>query len=529
MPPEEEPGAERRVPELVASLTGGERGQALDALVSLVRETPEAAEAVRAEAPRLLKLLEDPDPAVRRAVPYLLACGGPELVPPLREQFEAEDDPGAAASLVLAVGRLGAGSEAPPYGWLGEVLASSPAGEVRAAAVVALIECDVEEVSGLHFNTLNEQVKAEESALDGLPWTRGGRAELLTAGWNESLAAHVYMAGIMMRISDDAAEFVREAGELMRRWRHVPPRLLPPMVEQLAAEDAALRAAAVRELATMGPFLAPVTDLLVPLLDDPDPRLAGGALDALARAGDARCVPALARDLPYDTERAVAGLAEHAEALVPLLRSRLTGDVLAGLRAWGPGAAPLVPELIGLAGTEPSAAAVLAAIGPAAAPALPALRERMAGRPGPERTECAWAYWAISGEAGAALDVLKPALADALTEESAGRLLDLGDAARPALPLLPGGPVAACVTYRLTGESLPEVLDALHGSPTLAVRALAERPPAGPVPDKARDRLKEIAYGRKVVAEASDPDVIAADLHLREQTRRVLDRLNTSP
>ncbi|MFB4317539.1 HEAT repeat domain-containing protein [Actinomadura sp. 21ATH] len=521
-PPEGE--VVRVLVETLVGADGPERARAAERLARLARERPEA---VRAEAPKLVPLLADPDPAVRRVVPYLLAVGGPELVPPLRERFAAESDPGAAASLVLAVGRLGAAAEAPPYGWLGEVLAGSPVGEVRAAAVVALIECDVEEVSGFHFNLLNEQVKAEESALDGLPWAHEGRAELLTAGWNESLAAHVYMAGVMMRISDDAVEYVQAAGELMRGWRHVRPRLLPPMAEQLAAPDAELRVAAVRELATMGPFLAPVAELLAPLLDDPDPRLAGGALDALARAGDARAVPALSRDLPYDVEHAVAGLADHAGAVVPLLRSRLGEDVLAGLRAWGPRAAPLVPELAGLVETVPEAAAVLGAIGPAAAPALPALRAGMApGRPRLVRAESAWAYWAISGEAGEALEILEAAIRHSLPEEAARRLLDLGEAARPALPLLPAEPPAACVAYRLTGEPLPEVLDALHGSPALAVRALAERPPSGPVPEAARARLKEIAYGRKVVAEAAAPDIVAADLHLRERARRVLDHLD---
>ncbi|MFI0357923.1 hypothetical protein [Actinomadura sp. 9N407] len=512
--------------EILADPSDSRRGRLVELVPAFVRGAPDA---VRAETERLLALLGDEDAAVRGAVPYLLACSGADLIPLLQERFENEPEPGVAASLVLAVGRMCRAADVPPIGWLNGVLEGSSSGEVRAAAVVALLDCDVEEVSGFHFNILNEQVKAEESALDRLPWASEGRAELLTTGWNESLAAHVYMAGVMMRISDDGEDFVREAGELMRGWRHVPARLLPPMAALLTDRLPGIRAAAVRELATMGPALAPVADALVPMLDDPDPQLAGGALDALARAGDIRCLPALSRDLPYDIERAVAGLAEHSAALVPLLRSRLTEDVLSGLRAWGPEAEAFLPELVALLERDEAvtqAAAVLGAIGPGAAPALPALRAHMA----PDlarlvRAEAAWAYWAISGEAAEALNILRSGIA---SDEAARRLFDLGEAARPALPLLPDEPPAACVRYRITGDEglLPQVVDALSGSPVgvLAVRALAERPPARPVPD-AVARLKEIAHGRKVVAEAAEPDVIAADLRLRALATRALARL----
>jgi hypothetical protein len=78
----------------------------------------------------------------------------------------------------------------------------------------------------------------------------------------------------------------------------------------------------------------------------------------------------------------------------------------------------------------------------------------------------------------------------------------------------------------LTGEQLPQVIAAISGSPVgvLAVRALAERPPAAPVPGAA-GRLEEIAHGRKAVAEAAEPDVIAADLRLRALATRALARL----
>jgi hypothetical protein len=278
----------------------------------------------------------------------------------------------------------------------------------------------------------------------------------------------------------------------------------------------------------MGPALRPVADALVPLLDDEDPRLAGGALDALAWAGDIRCLPALSRDLPYDAERAVAGLAEHSAALVPLLRSRLTESVLNGLRAWGSDAEAFLPELVAMLERDESVTqvvGVLEAIGPGAAPALPALRAHMApDRARLVRDECAWAYWAISGEAAEALDILE--LATTYSDEAARRLFDLGEAARPALPLLPDEPSAACVRYWMTGEELPKVIAALFAAPVsvLAVRALAERPPAAPVPGAA-GRLREIAHGRKVVAEAAEPDVIAVDLRLRALATRALARI----
>ncbi|HEV7962495.1 MAG TPA: HEAT repeat domain-containing protein [Actinoplanes sp.] len=154
-----------------------------------------ARDAVEAGMPTLLALLDDADPAVRAAAAFVLA-DFPEhersLIPVLRAKVHAETAPGAAASMVLAVGELtGEGDDPPddpPVEWLTGLLAAGESREVRAAAAIALLWCGIEEPPQVG-TAIADEVAAAESGLDGQLWVSpGDRVGFLTS----VLDAHPY-------------------------------------------------------------------------------------------------------------------------------------------------------------------------------------------------------------------------------------------------------------------------------------------------------------------------------------------------
>ncbi|MCX5393174.1 PBS lyase [Streptomyces sp. NBC_00094] len=191
------------------------------------------------------------------------------------------------------------------------------------------------------------------------------------------------------------------------------------------------------------------------------------ALLALARAGDTRAVPLLARALEEREVRrellyAVDGLGPAAATLTPLLRRRLAeveldeqlfdraSPLLFALAAVRGGQA--VPEVLRVLHGAPefrrdwvreSALRTLAAFGPAAREAVPELRRLLAAESASVATAAARALWAAEGDRG---DVL-PALERWLRPGSSGpewccaalALGEIGPAAAVTAPaLMPG-------------------------------------------------------------------------------------------
>ncbi|MGW4775382.1 PBS lyase [Streptomyces filamentosus] len=157
-----------------------------------------------------------------------------------------------------------------------------------------------------------------------------------------------------------------------------------------------------------------------------------GALLALARSGDARAVPLLARTLegPGEVRRellyAVDGLGPAAAGLAPLLRRRLAAveldeelyeraapllHALASVRG-----AQALPEVLRVLRGAPehrrawvreAAARTLAAFGPSAREAVPELRELLDSGTAAVATAAARALWAVEGDADAVVPVLE--------------------------------------------------------------------------------------------------------------------------
>ncbi|MGP4026097.1 hypothetical protein [Actinomadura sp. 3N407] len=511
--------------------------------------------AVEAGVPTLLSLLDDGDPAVRAAAPVVLADfpdHDPDPVRSLQEKAEAEEDAGAAASMVLAVGDICSDRDDRPVGWF-RGRAADTRREVRAAAAVALLWCRVDDLDDGLLDAVTAEIRADESALDDQLWVRdGGRTGFLTAALSELPAPQIRLARNALAVSDaeKRLDAVHRAGEVMRTWRAGPRELLPPLAELLTGDEAELVRETVWEIKQGGPDIALVTDRLLPLLDDPDDLVAGSALEALARAGDARCVPALAADLAdprlsFDPAPALGGMKEHADALLGPVREFLADPkkgtgfagnhlarVMTALAAWGDRALPLLPDMISLLERRkavPAVAKALAALGPAASDAVPVLRRHLGRKHGPQVSQsAAWAIWQITGDGEEPLRFLSGPLRSGLDDEDAERLFALGAAAEPALPLLDDtAPGAAAVIQHVTGDTartLPLLVDAVSATPTgmLALRCLGEigADAAPAVPD-----IREIAESPHVLAGGPSTDVIATDRAYQATAATALARI----
>lgn len=501
--------------------------------LATVREWARAARlAVEAGVPTLLSLLDDGDPAVRAATPFVLADfpeHEPDLTPLLLKAAGTEDHAGAAASMILAVGDICSDRDQQPLAWFRERLTDTRR-EVRAAASIAALWCGADDLNDNLLHAVTTEVQAAESALDGQLWVLdGGRTRFLTSALDGHPVPQMQLAQKALAVP--SAEAVHRAGEVMRTWRAAPAQLLPALADILTNE---IMRDAVWEIKQGGPDITLVADPLFSLLGNPDDLVAGSALEALARTGDSRCVQALATDLAnprlsFDPAPALRGMKQHSDALLVPIREFLdtpkkgTGfagnylaNIVTALASWGDRALPLLPDLISLLERRkavPAVANALAALGPAAAEAVPSLRRFLGRKHGPQVSQkAAWAIWQITGDGEEPLRFLQRTLRSALEDEDAERLFTLGPAAEPALSLL-DVERAAAIVHRITGDTertLPHLVDAVAATPTgmLAVRCLAE---IGPDAEAAIPHLREIAESPRVLASGPSTDRIATD------------------
>jgi hypothetical protein len=486
--------------------------------------------AIRAGATVFAELARDRDPDVRRAVPTALVRFLDEparVLGLLRQRLDDEQERRVRLALAEGLGlfaRLRAESSAPAVDCLVALCVAPHDPGLRLAALGQLAGCAPDRLPADLVPTVIALLRARsqrrpEPAEPERPDTDtliGHLRRLRPADEEGSHLLRTLHSALDGRTADriallkgqlssedpaDRCNAVWMSAGLLREWRAPYEEPVALIGEQLAAEDERLRDAAVSVLEGLFALATPAADRLAALVESsPEscvrhwqreaPTL-GRPLKALARAGDPRAIPALARVLrqpvvPNDTGDVIKYLGSAAAPLAPLLCERLGEVPLASPETYDR-AAPLlvalgrlrhsaaVPEVLRLLHGTPgelrrrdwlveALARTLGAFGAGAREAIPALRELL-------ESECAVtaaaALWAVEGDPNAVLPLLIRELAKAgegrprAAAEALGRLGPLGAPALPGLRRLTDSAdvwertAAACALWDVAGDPEP--------------------------------------------------------------------------
>ncbi|MFC9250727.1 HEAT repeat domain-containing protein [Amycolatopsis thailandensis] len=391
-----------------------------------------ALESVR---PRLLALLDDTDPAVRRAAITLAANGirHPESAAKLRQRWTVETDRAIRIDLVFALGAVLVWSRDEA---LHEDLKALLADEdplIGLAAVHALAASDpavaTDEVDLLISGVLN----ADTVRYQGSEWVGHGPAALVHETGSLLLgdpATATAFARAVAR-SGDTAKRVAALGhvqQVLSQWRTTTEELLPLLATHLDDESPEARYRAAALLACLGERGAPYAEQLIARTTDHTVRdarsattVGDAAVWALARQHHPGCVPGLVKRLSgsrlgfgyastyYDRTIPILeqpGIGEvliplhgHVDALLDAVITRLAkarrDAILASnlcqvIAAWGPSTAaalPVVTRFLDDDKVRPAAAKAIGAMGPAAVSAADALLRHIS------EPAAAWALW----------------------------------------------------------------------------------------------------------------------------------------
>lgn len=379
----------------------------------------------------------------------------------------AAQDPGLRLASLAQLARCAPG-EIPDdiVRWVTELLE-----EIRTAALrgggVGFPGAGSDSGTGIDSGTGAEGSWPGESGWPSVPTFAGQVRELLEehvagrpAPWTEELLRTLH-AALDDRVDDRIALILAQlrspdrwqrsdaiwlCGGLIRVWRGRYEEIVRLVGAQLDDPEPRLREAATSFLERLFELGGPAADALATRLTD-DPELPGasrdgsgglvgrsgrdGALLALARAGDGRAVPLLARALEEPDVRrellyAMDGLGPAAAGLAPLLRRRLAeveldeglfdraAPLLYALAAVRGGQA--LPEVLRVLRGAPehrrdwvreAALRTLAAFGPAAREAVPDLRGLLDAESAAVSTMAARALWAAEGDRGDVLPALE--------------------------------------------------------------------------------------------------------------------------
>ncbi|MGW7429854.1 PBS lyase [Streptomyces sp. NPDC054861] len=391
-------------------------------------------------------------------------------------------------------------------------------------------------------------------------------------------------------------------GGLIRMWRGGYDEVVRLVGAQLADPDPRLREAATSFLERLFELTGPAADALAALsarVSSTPPALRGqegwgppagaragsrpgagagasawvraggcGALLALARSGDARAVPLLAKALAEPEVRrellyAVDALGPAAVPLAPALRRRLArvelddrlydhaAPLLFALTAIR-GAQALPEVLRVLRGAPPNrrdwvreaALRALAAFGPAAREAVPDIRELLLGDAATVSASAALALWSVKGDAVAVLPALeawlRPGVPDPEWCAAARALGSIGPAAADGAPALRPGlkardlwvrVAAAAALWRVTGDvesTLPVLLRAWEENPHARVDIAACLAEMGPAARDAEPAIRD-ELGRRRRHNVREHGSGSHDIHQDEKLvtlcRAALDRM----
>ncbi len=470
--------------------------------------------ALDAVRPRLLALLDDPDPAVRREATLLAGHGitHPDAVLALRRRWQIEADRVTRWDLALAFGAVCARDPGDAALWaeLDRLLEDEDI-QLRLAALHALHATDpsapVAYVELLVQAVLHEDAAGwQESA-----WLGGGHGTIVrhvgTLLRADPVAATAYTIAVSRGGETDArVATMDQAGRVLAEWRTVTGAMLPFLGDHLDDAEPEVRYRAAFLLACLGTEAAGYADALAALAGDGTMRdtagritVADAAVWALARLHDPRCLPGLVERLTGDrlgyptaamhgggggtftpwlpaVHEVLIPLDGHAAVLIEAVTSRLAAaradrvtamNLCAVVAAWGAAAQHALPAVAPLlASTDPyvlaAAARAVGGCGPAAAEYAGALRHRAGEQP-----EAAWALWRTGADPELGRDALIRQMTTHPRQRQALALLaELGPEAAQCVAHLRRAAGAgeqwvqvesAYALWRITGEPTPAI------------------------------------------------------------------------
>jgi HEAT repeat protein len=447
-----------------------------------------------AAAPTLIRLIDDPDPAVRSVGPKLLvavAVAIPDLDGLLIGLLGTEHDAGVRRGLFDALGSLELGDAA--IGHLLGMARSAPA-STALAALIAVARNDPHRVpldgvpdliarayaeegpaaepAGFQTNTLIGAVRVMREKME-----QGRRAphcsrmiEELTDPLGPRVPERIAIVTPLLASPHDdlAGDALFAANKLIEGWRG-DYREAVTRIAGLLDRSPRLAERAAGMLNHWGPIAAPAAETIARRLAaiDAHPWREGlpewtvryaqdlpglhPYIETLAGLGDERALPLLLTALrlpqrPKDTGYKLANYAGHADRIIaeimplfPVLPAggRAPTEWYAfqfALRAFGPAAAPAVPRLLA-SPLRDFSAATLGRIGPAAAEALPALRVAAAGDDPRLAVAAAGALWRID-RSPEALTLLTTQLDGPAATAAFEEIAAMGAAAAAVAPLV---------------------------------------------------------------------------------------------
>lgn len=419
--------------------------------------------------PRLLALLDDADPAVRRSAISLVADGirHPESVAMLRRRWTVETDRTIWIDLVCALGAVFAWSQDEVLGDCLRALLTDDDPVTGLAAVRALAASDPAVATDKVDLLISGVLNADTAQYRDSEWVGHSPAALVHETGSlllgDPLAATAFARGVAR--SGDAAKragALRHVQQVLSQWRTTTEELLPLLAAHLDDESPEARYRAAALLACVGERGASYAEQLIARTTDHavrDSRTAttvgDAAVWALARQHHPGCVPGLVKRLSgSNLGFSYAGF--YHDRTLPILEQPGIGEVLTPLRghvvalldaviarlakarrdailalnlcqvieAWGPSAAAALPVVIRFLNDDkvrPAAAKAIGAMGPAAVGAAAALRSH-ASEPA-----AAWALWRTGADPDKAVAVLTDHVArPGLRHTAIALLSDLG-------------------------------------------------------------------------------------------------------
>ncbi|MBC6468843.1 hypothetical protein [Actinomadura alba] len=420
--------------------------------------------AVEDALPRLLPLMDDPDPQVRRALLRVLVTL-PEVafshLPLLLERLAADPDVQVRADLMTTLARVDLDLDASERRHRAGL--DDPAPAVRVASAIALLRATARPFPPDLVDALAEAYADGADGFD-LPWP--GRSEsdpLFDDKLAEDPDAALSVAARLARRGVKTREASWLAWDIADKWRGREAGCLPVLIERLPHEtDPQYLDNTLYRIARLATRIDDPDEAALERIRDVAGDHPGAALAALARFRDPYCLTLAERALDMTEPPRHALMAvmtefgERAAGLAPLLTSRLRdidgasigGNNLAitlvqGLPYLGEAALAAVPDLVAMVRAGKAALAVcmtLGELGPGAGQAAPLLAEiclpkrhpRAAGpRTSPAgnptlRSHAALAHYRITGDPAIALetfgDLLGGGEPDHWVIESAGRL-----------------------------------------------------------------------------------------------------------